>query len=468
MTLKGEQASGTDLGELLSVEGSVLRALCLTINLTGSIVKDKILDTLTKDHFYFPIHKYLFGALADMYHRGDYVVCSNLEDELHDRAVDIPEGFFLEDLFRGDPPKLPEVMEGMDRLKERASKGKLPALATPSEEQPTAPAAPQVPSHAPATTEAIPASSGQMAGIHAAGREDSLTRIKPDPEMRKTAPEPEKPAKARPGRVDAERKSRRAGPAVLSSEGEEWANYLEEVAAKQGKIIETGFSGLDEKVGGFPPGLMLLVDQDSGRVTSFLKQLTDQIAMRVRVPCLYVAFDVPKGALRVRTLARLSGVSARDIEKGRIKKGSPEWERVDRSGREAAEWLKSVFVVDAEPEMDFGQMRDMGRQLLESPGATTCLVVVDSLERMGKRGESPQAAVAGLKEISESLDVLVIGATTSKAFSSEPGVDFVAALSEGLGSGVQFEVLRAEDAHSTAVRFEYQPDIHRFIEQSGS
>ncbi len=445
MALRGEQAAGPELGELLRIETSVLRSLCLTINASGSALKDRILDTLSENAFYFPINKALFAALGEMHRRGDYVVCSNLADELRNRDVRIPEGFYLEDLFRGDLPKAPEVTEWLGRLKDRAGKAPAPGSGGVAEAQPVAPAPSRATSVAPTKVDTVPASAA-----------------------RRSAPELEKPPKARQARTEAaEGKPRQAVPLRISSEGEDWANYLQEMAAKQGKIFETGFVGLDESLGGLSPSLMLVVDQDAGRLSGFLKQLADQVAARSRVPCLYLSFAVPKSILRVRTLARLSGVPARDIEKGRIKKGSPEWESVERNGREAAEWLKWLFVVDADPEMDFAQVREMGRQLLESNGASTCLVVVDCLEKAGKWGD-PHTVVAGLKEISESLDALVIVATANNTLASEPGVDFLATLADGKGEAVRLEVLRAEDSRSTSIRFEYRPDICRFIEQPGS
>jgi len=446
MAPKGEQTAGRELKELLATETSVLRALCLTINASGSVVKDRILETLFENVFFFPITKAVFAALSEMHQRGDYLVCSNLEDELRNREVGIPEGFYLEDLFRGDPPKLPELTEWLGRLKDRAGKGHPSPPGGVAEAQPAAPGTSRAPAAAPTKTESVSASTGRTGG-----------------------PELEKPSKVRQARSEtAGGKPRQGAPFLISSEGEEWANYLQELAAKQGKIFETGFAGLDETAGGLSPSLMLVVDQDAGRLSGFLKQLTDQVAARSRLPCLYVSFDLPKATLRVRTLGRLSGVPARDIEKGRIKKGSPEWESVERSGREAAEWLKWVFVVDADPEMDFDRLRDMGRQLLESHAASTCLLAVDRLEKMEKHGESPQSMVAGLKDLSESLEALVIVATTDKSLASEPGVDFLATLGEGKGTAVQLEVLRVEDSRSTDIRFEYRPDIYRFIEQPSS
>jgi len=460
MVPNGEQAGGSELKELSSVERSVLRALCLTINVAGSVVKDRILDTLTKDHFSLPINRALFAALRELHHRGEYVVMSNLEDELHALVMETPESLSLEDLFRGEPPKPAEVKEWVDRLRERATRGKSPVPSGAPEPQPGVAATPQATPAPSVKADVAPAPAGRMV--------ETPTPVKVAPEARMTAAEVEKQPKARAGRGEAaEGKARPPASAVLSSEAEEWTSYLQEVAAKQGKVLETGFAGLDETAGGLSPGLMLVVDQDSNRLSGFLKQLTDQIAARSKVPCLYLSFGLPKTALRIRTLSRLSGVPSKDIEKGRIKKGSPEWESVEQNGRAAAEWLKWIFVVDADPEMDFGQVGDMGRRLLESKGATTCLVVVDSLDKMGKGGESPQSLVAGLKEVSESLDVLVIASTANRALLSEPGVDFLATLGEARGA-VQFEVIRAEDSRPTIVRFEYRPDIHRFTEQPAS
>jgi hypothetical protein len=446
MSPKGEQAAGSPLGELLSLETSVLRALCLSINTPGSVLKDKILDALSESAFYVPINKALFSVLTELHQRGEYVVCSNLRDELGNRQVNMPEGFHLEDLFRGDLPKLPEVAGWLSRLKDRAGKAQPPAAGAGAEVQTAAGVGSQVAPVASAKPEA-PAS----------------------PAVRRGIPELERPGRARQVRTEAaEGKARPAVLPQLASEGEEWGKYLQGVVAKQGKIFETGFAALDERPGGLSPSLMLAVDQDGGRLSGFLKQLTDQVAARMKVPCLYLSFNLPKAALRVRTLARLSGVPARDIERGRIKKGSPEWECLERYGREAADWLRWVFVVDADPEMDLDHVKHLSRQFFESHGASTGLLVVDPIEKMNMRGESPQSLVAGLKATSESLEVLVIAAAATKALCSEPGVDFLASVSDATGTTVQLEVLPTVGSRSTIIHFEYRPDIHRFVERSAA
>ena len=85
--------------------------------------------------------------------------------------------------------------------------------------------------------------------------------------------------------------------AVLSSEGDDWSSYLEDLASKQGKIYDTGFKTLDREFNGLAPGLMLLVDEDRERMVSFLKQVTDQMAASGSIRCLFLASEQPKAAL---------------------------------------------------------------------------------------------------------------------------------------------------------------------------
>ena len=119
----GRTGSG-DYEELLTLETAIIRTLCLTVNATSSEAKYKIMDTLSDDDFYFPVNKAIYGALLEMHRRGDYVVYTNLEEELRKMSADIPEDLFLEDFFRGENPELAELEKWVNRLKER-SRGKI-------------------------------------------------------------------------------------------------------------------------------------------------------------------------------------------------------------------------------------------------------------------------------------------------------------------------------------------------------
>lgn len=436
MVPSDEQAGGPGPNEASSVEFAVLRTLCLTVNVAGSVIKEEILNNLKKEHFSSVFTGTLFGALAALHDKGEYVVVSNLKDELHDLAMEVPLDFPLDDLFQGDAPKPAEIKEWISQLKDPTAR--------------TRPAAP-----------GIGGAGGQGVAAAPGARGEGLRRPRP-------APEPEKISRLKRARTElAVSEHRPRGPAALSSEGEEWSQYLQELSTRQGKVFETGFVGLDETGGGLSSGLVLVTDKDSNRLSGFLKQLADQIAARSQVPCLYLSFALPKAAVRVRTLARLSGVPAAEIEKGRLKKGSPQWESVERNGREAAEWLKWIFVLDAEGGTDVGQVRDMAQQLLDANGASHCLIVLDSLETTGRPDDSLPLVVAELAEVSRSLDALVIAGTVNKALSTQPGVDVLISLADGKGA-VQLEVIRADGPRWSSLRFEYLPDIHRFTEQRAS
>jgi replicative DNA helicase len=256
--------------------------------------------------------------------------------------------------------------------------------------------------------------------------------------------------------------------AVLSSEGDDWSNYLEDLASKQGnsygKSYDTGFQRLDQNLGGLSPGLMLLVDEDRVRVVNFLKQVTDQMAASGRVRCLFLASEQPKAALRLRTLSRLAAVPVADIEKGRLKKDSPEWLRVEGAGRGASEWLKRVFVYEFQDELELAVIRELARKLGETPDKASTLVVLDSLEKLEKKGGGAGSAASELKALAESLDVLILAATTDPTLLASKDADYASVFRVASTGQVELEVLRAGRESSTITRFRYEPELCRFTE----
>ena len=475
------------LGDLLELETSVLQSLCLTVNTAGSEPKYKILDVLTSYDFYFPVNAAIFEALEDMHRKGDYIVHSNLDEELKRRSVDFPEGFYLEDLFNGELSPMPELEQSVTKIKERASLGLPPRpddaeVETESETNPrfTAAKSPAQPKPVPAQQKKEPTSDPSQTHVNigaavARKAEPHNPKINaPSTSAKRVAPTKGDPAfsKSDPaiGKSKSKSKSKpplaKSSPLVLASEGTELGNYLEELGSKQGKTLESGFASLDEASEGLGPGVVLVVDEEPERLSGFLKQLTDQIAEGARVPCLYLSFRLSKDALRVRTLARLSGVSARDIEKGRLKKDSPEWKQIEKSGKQAAPWMKRVFVVEAGSETNIALIRKMCRQLLDSSGGAICTLLVDGIEHLGRNGDTVASCAKGLKELSESMDVVVIAGAEGTEPLTDPSIDFAGVLRDGKSGMVALELLAAGEHEPSVLAFEYLPSIHRFIDRS--
>ena len=459
------------LGELLELETSVLRTLCLTVNTAGSDLKYKILDLLSGSDFYFPVNAAIFEALEDMHRKGDYIVHSNLDEELRSRSVDYPEGFYLDDLFVGDLPHASELERKVGRIKERASMGlpPRPDESLEEEERKRAKANRAKISVPPAvSSNKAKSDPGLKSKTVAAKKQQS------DPDVTRSALKSaakEGEPKSRPDAATSDVGKvvlGKSSPIVLASEGTAMNSYLEELESKQGKSIESGFRLMDEGMDGLGPGVMVIVDQERDRLSGFLKQLTDQIAEGARVPCLYVSFRLSKDVLRVRTLARLSGISAKDIEKGRLRRNSPEWQKVEQSGKQAAAWMKRVFVVEAGSETNLGLLRKMCRQLLDSSGAATCALLVDGLESLGKVDQSLTSTAADLKELADSMDLVAVAATDGSKPVAGPSVDYAAVLCNDKGGMVTLEVLARGETESHRTTFEYLPSIYRFIDRASA
>jgi hypothetical protein len=468
MPQSSERPETIGVDELRSLETSVLKTLCLTINTAGSELKYKILDSLSDDDFYFPALRAVFRTLADMHLRGDYVISSNLEEELQKSEGDMPAGFAIEHLFDGSIPSLTELNGWVGRLKERSRSGLVPTIAPPVKEAPKV-----APPKADATV-VKPVAEMKKKIAEELRKSNPPSPPAPQQALEKSSPAVAPPAKPKPPPTPPprEKSSPAVSPpptkpkakAVLSSEGEDWSSYLEDLASKQGKSYDTGFKHLDREFNGLAPGLMLLVDEDRERVVSFLKQVTDQIAASGSVRCLFLASEHPKSTLRLRTLARLAAVPVVDIEKGRLKKDSPEWQRVDRAGRGAAEWLRRVFVYEFQDELEVAVVRELTKKLQESPDKASCLVVVDSLERVERKGGGIQSAASELKGLADSLDVLVLAATTDPTLLASKDADYASVFRQASPGQVELEVLRAGRERSTIARFRYEPEYCRFTE----
>lgn len=471
-----ERVGTIGVDELRTLETSVLKALCLTINTAGSELKYKILDSLSDDDFYFPVFRAVFHTLSEMHLRGDYVISANLEEELQKTAdSEIPTGFVIEQLFDGSLPSLTDLNAWVGRLKERSRSGIIPSV-QPAVKEPAA-----IPPRADATV---------VKSVAEVKRKIAEEKRKSSPEVPPERPQPSSLSQSSPrvksspgvstGKsappVKPPRPSERSSPAVstasakpkqkavLSSEGDDWSSYLEDLASKQGGRFETGFPQLDKKLGGLSSGLMVVVDEDRNRVTSFLKQVTDQVAAAGTARCLFLACDSAKSELRLRTLARLARVQVEDLEKGRLKKDSPEWQRVDAAGRKAAEWLRRVFVYEVEDSVEISVARELTKKLLEG---SDCLVVLDALERASNRGATTSGIVSQLKSLAGSLDVLILAATTDPTLLASRDADYAAVFRQSPqgGSGaVELEILRTGRDSSVIARFRYEPQLCLFTE----
>jgi len=191
----------------------------------------------------------------------------------------------------------------------------------------------------------------------------------------------------------------------LPSEADELDLFLAEIEREE-KVkelagLESGFPGLNRLLNGILPGLYFLVGPPSSGKTSFAKQLCDQVAQCNSVPVLFFTFAERKRDLRIKTLARLSGLENREILRGRsfvlhsygVPKSHwtdpemlpPSWEKLKRSAEQAKKWLSYVYLFEASEKSKLEEIKSCAREVMQTRATEPAFVIIDDSQRLGPR-----------------------------------------------------------------------------------
>jgi replicative DNA helicase len=189
----------------------------------------------------------------------------------------------------------------------------------------------------------------------------------------------------------------------LQSERERLESFLDELQKEQQiKEIagwETGFADLNRALDGILPGLYLLIGPPVCGKTSFVKQLLDQVARHNAVPGVFFSFAERKKELRIKTLARLSGIENREIRRGSayllhwygvpkaqhtdLERLPPSWDKLKKSAEEAKTWLDLIYLIECGRDIDLRQIEDQIREVESIKGTDRVMVVIDDCQRLG-------------------------------------------------------------------------------------
>ena len=189
----------------------------------------------------------------------------------------------------------------------------------------------------------------------------------------------------------------------FQSEGEQLESFLDELQREQQiKEIagwETGFSHLSRALDGILPGLYLLIGPPACGKTSFAKQLLDQVAKHNTVPGVFFSFAERKKELRIKTLARLSGIENREIRRGsayllhwygvpkaqhtELERLPPSWDKLKKSAEEAKTWLDLIYLIECGRDIDLRRIEDQIREVESIKGTDRVMVVIDDCQRLG-------------------------------------------------------------------------------------
>ena len=161
----------------------------------------------------------------------------------------------------------------------------------------------------------------------------------------------------------------------------------------------SGFAALDAALNGLAPGLYLLIGPPALGKTAFARQFLDQVARLNSVPALFFACAEKTADLRIRTLARLSGLETREIRRGAgyllhtygVPKQNfseaemaPGWDKLKLAAEQAKSWLDRVSLHECDDRTTPDEIERRVRAARKRDNSNA-LVVIDDAQRLGAK-----------------------------------------------------------------------------------
>jgi replicative DNA helicase len=295
----------------------------------------------------------------------------------------------------------------------------------------------------------------------------------------------------------------------IVSEGEALDGFLDELEQER-QIREisgwdSGFANLNGALDGILPGLYLLIGAPGCGKTSFAKQLLDQLALRNDIIGLFFSFSDSKKELRIKTLARLSGIDSREIRRGstyllhwygaprltgqEAQQFSPSWEKVKRCAEDARAWLDSIFLSECDQQTTTQEVEAQAREILRTTNKQNFVIVIDDCQRLIPGEPSLRMRLSSLTEPlaawARNMNAALLavwpdlgenGRTAPQAWAEKAlGADIVMVLAEDpertdklpdSARPMNLHLVKNSAGERGKIAFEFQPAFAKFTEVS--
>lgn len=287
----------------------------------------------------------------------------------------------------------------------------------------------------------------------------------------------------------------------IRSEGEQLAEILDALE-RQSQVKEisgwdTGFAKLSRALDGILPGLYLLIGAPACGKTSFAKQLLDQVAQQNHQPGIFFSFSESLNELRIKTLARLSGMENREIRRGSayllhwygVPKAhhasadelAPSWEKLRLCAEDAKTWLDQVYLGECDRSTTLKEIETQIRQIDGAP-----FVVIDDCQRLGDTSESLDARlpiiVEQLQELAINLKLPLLavwpdlnsnGQTPPQAWADKvASADVIMVMGKDVArpnplteanQAIPLDIVKNRGGERGKLAFEFQPAFAKFV-----
>jgi replicative DNA helicase len=289
------------------------------------------------------------------------------------------------------------------------------------------------------------------------------------------------------------------------SEAEELDSFLAALesrgAVKEIAGWETGFASLSRALNGISPGLYLLIGPPACGKSAFAKQLLDQVARQNSVPALFFAFAEKKDDLRIRTLARLSGLETYDIRRGAgyllHAYGAPKrqsedpdelpasWEKLRATAEQSKSWLDLVYLFECNERTTLHDVEQRVREVRELKKSQNLMAAIDDCQRLGDIGTAldtrlPQV-VERLHDLSMRLDLPILANWPDLDVAQAPqrwaekiaGADVILVMREDAerskqlsepNRAIALHIVKNRAGEKTTLRFDFSPPLTKFSE----
>lgn len=269
--------------------------------------------------------------------------------------------------------------------------------------------------------------------------------------------------------------------------------------------LDSGFGHLNEVLNGLGQGLMIFAGPPSCGKTTFMKQVADQVAEKEGVPVLFFSFEQSAEELRIKTLARLSGVNSRAIMKGRAA-GQADlrgigpvstWDQVEEAAKAYRTFGDRVRIIEADRSTTIGKIRIMGQAAKKRSGKDRVLIVVDYLQIVpvsnprdyGTTKDRVDAICSDLRRLARDLDSPIIAISSENragyknntkpdmaVFKETGGIEFSADVGgafwtdpngpkDGNLRNVDLCILKNRNGELANIRLAFKADTATFTEQ---